>query len=79
MIPWKYRDTQDFIMTKHMLCNLLLRIIFSFILGMPSYDDIIDNSYVKDTKLLLNVTLMNVHPLPNCSLQYNAIIPFHIK
>lgn len=79
MIPLKYQDTQNLFMTKHMLFNLLLRIIFSFILGLPSYDDIIDNSYVKDTKLYLNVTLMNVHPLPNCSLQYNVSIPFHIQ
>ncbi|CAC5416678.1 OBSCN [Mytilus coruscus] len=38
---------------------------------MPSYDDIHDNSYVKDMKLYLNVTLMKMHSLPNCSLQYN--------
>ncbi|CAC5357874.1 OBSCN [Mytilus coruscus] len=38
---------------------------------MPLYDDIIDNSYVNDNKLYINVTLMKMHPLPNCTLQYN--------
>ncbi|CAG2218433.1 ARHGEF30 [Mytilus edulis] len=38
---------------------------------MPLYDGVVDNSYVKDMKLYVNVTLVKMHPLPNCSVQYN--------
>ncbi|XP_071178084.1 uncharacterized protein [Mytilus edulis] len=40
-------------------------------ISMHLNDSIIDNSYFKDNELYLNVTLMIMYHLPNCSLQLN--------
>lgn len=66
-------------MAGHILLNLLLQKVFPFIPGMPSKDDITAQSYVKDNKLYIKVTLVKVHPLPSCSLQYHVSIQCHIK
>lgn len=40
---------------------------------IPLDDEIIDNSYFKDNTIHVNLTIMKVHPLPTCYLQYNGL------